>query len=222
MREGNTDVQVMQRAGKRQGIWIRRVEYLVLRLVSLAFTLASAHAIRWFFAPLDGVDVLQPTITWMIAIGFGVLGYCVSRGLAHRLMNKERIRAYVPICLVVELVEIFCNYALAAAVIQRATWLAAIPVAQHQALTFFTYVVLSIVPLVSVLLAVVDMDLERSKLGVAGMDASYVAPPGQNGASHFWPSAFSKPAVQPKAAPTSNGGGVPPLHPAPPPPHAQG
>src|SRR5438874_12191601 len=92
-----------------QGVWVRRVEHFVLRVVSLAFSLGSAHAIRWFFAPLDGVDVLQPFITWMIAIGFGVLGYFVSRGLAHRLMNKERIRAYAPICLVVELVEIFCS-----------------------------------------------------------------------------------------------------------------
>src|ERR1700730_13035857 len=134
-------VQMIQRAGKGQGIWVRQVEHLVLRLVSLAFSLGSAHAIRWFFAPLDGVDVLPPVLTWLLGIGFGVLGYFVSRGLAHRLMNKERVRAYLPICLVVEIVEIFCNYALAAAVIQRATWLAAIPVAQHQALTFFTYVV---------------------------------------------------------------------------------
>src|SRR5947208_1992553 len=148
-----------------QGVWVRRVEHFVLRVVSLAFSLGSAHAIRWFFAPLDGVDVLQPFITWMIAIGFGVLGYFVSRGLAHRLMNKERIRAYAPICFVVELVEIFCNYAMAAAVIQRARWLEATPAPQHLVLTILTYVVLSIIPLVSVLLAVVDMDLERSKHG---------------------------------------------------------
>src|SRR5260221_12876961 len=95
----------MQRAGKRQGIWVRQVEHMVLRVVSLAFSLASAHAIRWFFAPLDGIDALQPLITWMIAGGFGILGYIVSRGLAHRLMNKERIRAYAPICAVVEVVE---------------------------------------------------------------------------------------------------------------------
>src|SRR6266576_6308171 len=153
------------RAMKGQQVWVRRVEHVVLRLVSLGFSLASAHAIRWFFAPLDGVDVLQPTITWVIAIGFGVLGYCVSRGLAHRLMNKERIWAYAPICLVVELVEIFCNYALAAAVIQRAKWLSATPPTQHATLTVLTYVVLSIIPLVSMLLAVVDMDLERQKHG---------------------------------------------------------
>src|SRR5260221_13962761 len=115
----------MQRAGKRQGIWVRQVEHLVLRLVSLAFSLGSAHAICWFFAPLDGVDVLQPAITWMIAIGFGVLGYFVSRGLFHRLMNKERVRAYLPFFLVVEIVEGFLTYALAGAVIQRATCLEA-------------------------------------------------------------------------------------------------
>ncbi len=44
------------------------------------FSLASAHAIRWFFTPLDKVDPLQPTITVMIALGFGLLGYFVSRG----------------------------------------------------------------------------------------------------------------------------------------------
>src|SRR2546421_10677309 len=104
----------------------------------------------------------------MIAIGFGVLGYCVSRGLAHRLMNKERIRAYAPICLVVELVEIFCNYALAAAVVQRATWLSAAPYTQPAALTALTYVVLAIIPLASLLLAVWDMDLHPSKLADSG------------------------------------------------------
>src|SRR5229473_2363486 len=158
-------MQFMHKVVTGHGIWVRRFEHLVLRVVALAFSLASAHAIRWFFAPLDGVDVLQPAITWAIAIGFGVLGYFVSRGLAHRMMNKERIRAYAPICVIVELVEIFCNYALAAAVIQRAKWLDAIAPTQHAALTFLTYVVLSIIPLVSMLLAVVDMDLERSKHG---------------------------------------------------------
>src|SRR6266853_5971606 len=103
------------RAMKGQQVWVRRVEHVVLRLVSLGFSLASAHAIRWFFAPLDGVDALQPAITWTIAIGFGVLGYFVSRGLAHRMMNKERTRAYATICLVNALVEISCNYALEAA-----------------------------------------------------------------------------------------------------------
>jgi hypothetical protein len=195
----------MFHAMKGQGVWVRRFEHLVLRLVSLAFSLASAHAIRWFFAPLDRVDVLQPAITWTVAIGFGVLGYFVSRGLAHRLMNRERIRAYAPICLVVELVEIFCNYALAAAVIQRATWLAAVPGTQRLVLTGLTYVVLSIIPLVSLLLAVVDMDLERSKhAGYGGTGGPSL---GGNRMPPYTPSFVPRPPVQPqpKAAPHTNG-----------------
>src|SRR6266566_104676 len=98
-------MQFLQRAMGGQQVWVRRIEHWVLRVVSLGFSMASAHAIRWFFAPLDGVDALQPAITWMIALGFGLLGYFVSRGLAHRLMNRERIRAYAPICVLVEVVD---------------------------------------------------------------------------------------------------------------------
>jgi hypothetical protein len=191
--------------------WVRRMEHIVLRVVSLGFSLASAHAIRWFFAPLDGVDALQPTITWVIALGFGLLGYFVSRGLAHRLMNHERIRAYAPICLVVEVVEIFCNYALAAAVIQRATWLQAVPAAQRSLLTAFTYVVLSIIPLVSLLLAVVDMDMERSKQGAAV----------GGGFSLFGANRFGNNGAKPKVPTYSPGTGSPAMS-VPYPPQAQG
>jgi hypothetical protein len=168
-------VQMIQSL-RGQEVWVRKVEHIVLRVVSLGFSLASAHAIRWFFAPLDDIDRLQPIITWMVAGGFGILGYIVSRGLAHRLMNHERIRAYAPICAVVEIVEIFCNYALAAAVIQRATWLQVIPANQRAVLTAFTYLVLSIIPLVSLLLAVVDMDMEHSKRGVGQVGGGVSSP----------------------------------------------
>jgi hypothetical protein len=188
----------MQQQQKVQQHWVRRMEHGVLRLVSLFFSLASAHAIRWFFAPLDRVDILQPIITWVVAIGFGLLGYFVSRGLAHRLMNRERVRAYLPIVIVVEVVEVVCNYALAAGVIQQATWLETIPAGQRSLLTGATYMVLSIIPLVSVLLAVVDMDLERKqgdagsslvRLGGAGPASPRVPPrtsaSPQNGASAY-------------------------------------
>jgi hypothetical protein len=36
-----------QQAVGGEQVWVRRVEHLVLRLVSLGFSLASAHAIRW-------------------------------------------------------------------------------------------------------------------------------------------------------------------------------
>lgn len=175
-------VQAQQtRLGQANQSWVRRMEHGVLRAVSLAFSLASAHAIRWFFAPLDRVDVLQPVITWVVAIGFGLLGYFVSRGLAHRLMNKERVRAYLPIVIVVEVVEVVCNYALAAGVIQQATWLAVIPAGQRSFLTAATYAVLSIIPLVSVLLAVVDMDLERKHNGTTSSSTRLGAAGNANG-----------------------------------------
>src|SRR6266702_5276976 len=106
---------------------------------------------------------IEQVVTCVIALGFGVLGYVVSRGLVHRMMHGERIRAYAPICLVVVVVDIACNYALAAEAVHLAAWLEAVPVSQQALLTTVTYVVLSVIPLVSMLLAVVDMDLERSK-----------------------------------------------------------
>jgi hypothetical protein len=151
------------------GSWVRRAEHGILRVVSLAFSLASAYAIRVFFAPLDAADPGERVITWVIAAGFGVLGYVVSRGLVHRMIHKESIWAYAPICFLVELVDISCNYVLAASVVRQAWWLGAVPTGQRGVLTVITYAVLSVIPLVSLFLAVVDMDLERSKQGGAGI-----------------------------------------------------
>lgn len=149
--------------------WVRVAEHAILRVVSLAFSLASAYAIRVFFAPLDAADPGERVITWIVAAGFGVLGYVVSRGLVHRMMQKESIWAYAPICFLVELVDISCNYVLAASVVREAWWLSAVPENQRGVLTAITYVVLSAIPLVSIFLAVVDMDLERSKHGGVGV-----------------------------------------------------
>lgn len=145
--------------------WIRRMEHMVLRITSFVFSVVSAHAIEWFFSALNHVDRLQPAVTWGIALGFGVLGYFVSRGLAHRLLNKEPVRAYIFICGVFELVEVVCNYAMAAVAVQWITWLGLVPSVQRSILTFLTYLVLSIIPVVTVMLAWVDMDLERAKQG---------------------------------------------------------
>jgi len=150
------------------GSWVRQTEHAILRAVSLLFSMASAYAIRLFFAPLDVADTGERFITWGIAVGFGILGYIVSRGLVHRLMHKENVLAYAPICFLVELVDIACNYVLAASAVRQAWWLGAVPANQRGVLTLITYVVLSAIPLVSLFLAVVDMDLERSKQGGSG------------------------------------------------------
>ncbi|MGI9061931.1 MAG: hypothetical protein ACR2H5_25535 [Ktedonobacteraceae bacterium] len=145
--------------------WVRRVEHGVLRGVSFVFSVVSAHAILWFFSALDWVDPLQPFVKWGLAIGFGILGYFVSRGLAHRLLNKEPVRAYVFICGLFEFVEIVCNYSMAASSSSWIVWLGRVHGVQHTVLVPLVQVVLSIIPLVTVMLAWVDMDLERAKQG---------------------------------------------------------
>ncbi len=192
--------------------WVRRFEHVVLRVVSLVFSLVSAHAILWFFSALDPVDHLQPFVKWGIALGFGVLGYFVSRGLAHRLLNKERIRVYVFICGVFELVEVVCNFAMAAVAVKWIDWLGLLPSALHQVLLILTYLVLSIIPVVTIMLAWVDMDLDRAKQGyvVQGFGSSAARSP-------FMPLGAARPAaggLQPKAAtatgfPASSGAALP-------------
>ncbi len=185
----------------RSGVWVRDFEHVVLRIVSLGFSLASANAIRWFFLPLDRADRFQPIIGWMVAAGFGVLGYFVSRGLAHRLMNRERIWLYLPICLLVEFVEIVCNFGLAASMISEATWLHSVPTMQRGVLEVLTYAVLSVIPLVSLLLAVVDMDMTRQRM--SGQGGSGQA--GQGGPGFVTPFKPAPKPLPPNSYPSGNG-----------------
>ena len=204
--------------------WVRRMEHTVLRCASFVFSVVSAHAILWFFSAMNKVDHLQPFVTWGIALGFGVLGYFVSRGLAHRLMNREQIRAYIFICAVFELVEIVCNYAMAAVAVQWITWLGIVPSAQRSVLTFLTYLVLSIIPVVTVMLAWVDMDLDRAKHGyeVRGFGVRAPAPvqgyappapgaPGMPGFGRARGNAAAQPKVAPMSAPNAQGPGLAPF-----------
>jgi len=200
------------------------MEHTVLRCASFVFSVVSAHAILWFFSAMNKVDHLQPFVTWGIALGFGVLGYFVSRGLAHRLMNREQIRAYIFICAVFELVEIVCNYAMAAVAVQWITWLGIVPSAQRSVLTFLTYLVLSIIPVVTVMLAWVDMDLDRAKHGyeVRGFGVRAPAPvqgyappapgaPGMPGFGRARGNAAAQPKVAPMSAPNAQGPGLAPF-----------
>lgn len=204
--------------------WVRRMEHTVLRCASFVFSVVSAHAILWFFSAMNKVDHLQPFVTWGIALGFGVLGYFVSRGLAHRLMNREQIRAYIFICAVFELVEIVCNYAMAAVAVQWINWLGIVPFAQRGLLTFLTYLVLSIIPVVTVMLAWVDMDLDRAKHGYevrgfgvpARASAQGYAPPAPSapsmaGIRRASPNAAAQPKVAPMSAPYAQATGMAPF-----------
>lgn len=148
--------------GRHEDAWVLRIEHGLLRAVSFVFSFGSAYAIAEVFAPHNG-DIIRLAVDLGIAAGFGVLGYFLSRSIAYRLMQKEDVWAYIPICLVVELVEIFCNYVMGVSEVPHAQWLQAIPLVQRPVITIGAYVVLSIIPAVTLFLAVADMDLERRK-----------------------------------------------------------
>ena len=155
-----------------RGNWIRDSEHIVLRLVSLAFSIGSAYAVRWFFEPLDAGDPIHYYLWWVVAAGFGLLGFYLSRSLMHRMMGKEPIWAYAPIFLLVEFFEILCNYAKAVSAVAggNVSWVIHAPAGQQVAMIFLTYVGWSILPLVSPAMAVADMDMTRRRNGevVAG------------------------------------------------------
>ncbi|MFL5625208.1 MAG: hypothetical protein ACJ788_06375 [Ktedonobacteraceae bacterium] len=146
--------------------WVLAGEHLVLRLGSFGFSMVSAHAIFWFFdslATLEGSDPLQRYVPYVIAGGFGLLGYFVSRGLVYRMLRKERIRVYMFICVLFEFVEIVCNFAQAVSSVPNAHWLLKIAGWPHLILLVALYIAYSIVPAVTFVLAVVDMDMEKEK-----------------------------------------------------------
>jgi ABC-type uncharacterized transport system permease subunit len=145
--------------------WVARSEHGLLRLVSLIFSFGSAYAIAQVFAPPVAGDPIRQGVDIGIAVGFGVLGYFLSRSIAYRMMHKEAIWAYLPICLVVEFVEVFCNYVMGVSEVPHEQWLHAIPVGQQSIISNLAYIVLSIIPAVTIFLAVADMDLERRKEG---------------------------------------------------------
>ncbi len=209
--------------GKR--IWVREWEHPALSFFSVVFAAVSAHAILWFYSSLDvvhmdGSDFMQPFIKWGLAAAFTGFGYLSSRGLAHRLLRGERVGVYFLICIVLELVEVTTNFMYSAVAIQHVEWLRVFTGNFHTILTVLMYVVLPIVPLVTVVLAWVDMDLTRQKEGPV--------PFGNQGARHWQASPQARTAVPPlqpmqpvanraatrsnAAAPYANGyTGVPPV-----------
>jgi hypothetical protein len=167
--------------GQRRGNWVRDSEHIVFRVVSLAFSIGSAYAVREFFEPLDTGDPIHYALWWIVAGGFGVLGFYLSRGIAHRMMNKESIWVYAPLFVLIEFFEILCNYAKAVAAVATGAvpWVMHAPAAQQFAMAFLTYVGWSILPLVSPMMAAVDVDVMRRRIGeVVHQQRPAVARPG--------------------------------------------
>jgi hypothetical protein len=149
--------------------WILNVQHGVFRLVSFAFSLVSAHAIYWFFSALNGVDSLQPIVTVVISLGFAVLGYFVTRGLAHRLMLRKAIWSYAFIGVLFVFVEVVCNYGESAARYPDIVWLHQLTGVQLAWFTYLVPLVLSIIPVFNIALAYIDTDLMQEKGLVGGM-----------------------------------------------------
>src|SRR6266487_427742 len=174
----------MPQGTRRRGNWVRDSEHIVFRAVSLAFSIGSASAVREFVEPLDTGDPIHYALWWMVAGGFGVLGFYLSRGIAHRMMNKESIWVYAPLFALIEFFEILCNYAKAVSAVETGavSWVTHAPHAQQAAMAFLTYMGWSILPLVSPMMAAVDVDVMRRRIGeVAYQQRLPLARPGNNG-----------------------------------------
>jgi hypothetical protein len=129
---------------------------------------------------LGATDKIESIMVWVIAGAFGITGYFITRGLAFRMMNKERIGGYIFICFLVEMVEISCNLLEALVAMQHSTQFQGFTPGVHLALTILVCVMWSCVPLISVGLAIMDMDMEREKRGLVAhpKGAAVGAPPG--------------------------------------------
>ena len=192
---------------KGRGNWVRESEHIVLRLVSLAFSIGSAYAVRWFFEPLDAGDPIHYALWWVVAAGFGLLGFYLSRSLMHRMMSKEPIWAYAPIFLLVEFFEILCNYAKAVSAVAggNVSWVIHAPAGQQVAMIILTYIGWSILPLVSPAMAVADMDMTRRRNGetTPSQRPQAVLPPAQRQqvVPGQQPSKWGNPNPSPQAPP---------------------
>lgn len=198
-----------------RGNWVRESEHIVLRLVSLVFSIGSAYAVRTFFEPLDAGDPIHYILWWIVSAGFGLLGFYLSRSLMHRMMSKEPIWAYAPIFLLVEFFEILCNYTKAVSAVWAGgvPWVVHAPPGQLGAMTVLTYIGWSILPLVSPAMAVADMDMTRRRNGESaaqqrtqGAPQRALAPPHQQGQqSGVPPSRWGNPQGAPKQVPGNSG-----------------
>ena len=159
---------------QRQGNWWYQLfhegAHGAFRLLSLVFSAASALAIHWFFSAL-GNDLLWHWMTVLVAVGFTALGYFVMRGLALRLMHKRRVRSYVLIGVLYLLIEVTCNFGRAVAQYPGVAWVHALSGWQLHLFAVLVPLVLSIMPLINIAMAVIDVDLmhEKGAVGPMGM-----------------------------------------------------
>ena len=154
---------VMKPTRMKGGNWVRQAEHGIVRIGSLALSVVSGHAVYWFFSAMNGVDAIEPYMTWVTAAAIGLLGYVILRALTHRLLHREKVYVYIPLCFILMGVETVSNFMKAVVGVHNDHWLVLCPAPLVVPMTYATYVVLSIMPAFTVFLAYVDMDLERAK-----------------------------------------------------------
>ena len=159
----------------RGGNWVRQAEHSIVRIGSLALSVVSGHAVYWLFSAMDGVDKIEPYMTWLTAAAIGLLGYVILRALTHRLLHHEKVWVYIPLCFILIGVETVANFMKAVVGVHDDKWLALCPHPLIVPMTYATYVVLSIMPAFTVFLAYVDMDLERAKQVVGSAMSAFTA-----------------------------------------------
>ena len=166
---------VMKPARPKSGNWVRQAEHGIVRIGSLALSVVSGHAVYWFFSAMNGVDSIEPYMTWVTAAAIGLLGYVILRALTHRLLHREKVYVYIPLCFILMGVETVSNFMKAVVGVHNDHWLVLCPTPLVQPMTYATYVVLSIMPAFTVFLAYVDMDLERAKHVVGSAVSAFTA-----------------------------------------------
>lgn len=178
---------MQQMTSKRRGDWwgrfIHEGQHGIFRLVSLVFSAVSAWAIYWFFSSALGADPIQWAVTIGTSVGFVVLGYFVTRGLALRLLTRQRKRSYVLIVTIYILVEVTCNLGHAVARYPDVAWIHQLHGLPFQVFSLLLLVVLSIIPLFNIALAVIDVDLMQEK-GAVPMAMGIPAGSGQPKAAY--------------------------------------
>src|SRR5258708_36601410 len=78
--------------GKGYAPWVVAFGPFALNVVSLVISGYSAHDIRWFFSPLDSIDVFQPIMMWLLAQGVAVRGSFGAPGAALAQWSAVAIR----------------------------------------------------------------------------------------------------------------------------------
>jgi hypothetical protein len=167
---------------------VHGAQHTVFRVVSVAFSVVTAHSIYWFFSALNGIDPVQPYMTGLISFGFVVLGYFVTRGLAHRLLDKRSVWSYLLVGIPYLFVELVCNFGEALARYPDMRWIQMLPGSQSVLFSYLAPMVLSILPIFTVSLAAVDVDLMRERLGSLGSSLPKSAS-ARSGISSYQPTA---------------------------------